>query len=135
MSLPRACAAKPVLCGVLLLLIAGCASLPAHLAKHYQGNWEVGEAYEGFESLDGKLVCDLDMPEVDNRYFLRRGNPVYHTRNGSFFSAAYLDVDGYVTSGYDPAVRANRQTLHVTRVYRVLPATAAYIKKRAAQEY
>ena len=134
MSTRLACATKAVLSGALLLLIASCVSLPSRLVRHYQGNWEVGEAYEGFESLEGKLICNVDMPAAYNRYFLRRGNPVYHTRDGSFFSAAYLEVDGYVTSGYDPAVRANRQTLHVTRVYRVLPAAAAYIKKRSAQE-
>ena len=129
------CATKAIFSGALLLLISSCVSLPSHLVGHYQGHWEVGEAYEGFTSLDGKLVCSVDMPAAYNDYFLRRSNPVYHTRNGSFFSAAYVDIDGYVTSADRPAVGSNRWTLHVTRVHQVLPATAAYIKQRTAQEY
>ena len=135
MSLRPVGPAKIILVSLLLLWVAGCASVPPQLVRHYQGNWEIGEVYSGFESLDGRLVCDLDMPDGSNRYFLRRDNPGYHAWEGGVFSAAYVDVDGYVTSGYDPLVRAKHRVLHVTRVYRIGPPTAGYIKERTTRPH
>ena len=89
--------------------------------------------YSGFESLDGKLVCDLDMPAGPNRYFLRKSNPSYRAWTGSVFTAAYVEVDGYLTSGYDPVVNASHQVLHVVRVYRIARPTAGYIRERTTQ--
>ena len=117
------------------LLLAGCAALPPRVVKHYQGHWEVGESYEGFTSLDGKLVCAVDMPASYDRYFLRPGTPTYHQPDTAFFTAAYVEVDGYVTSARGPDSQAERRTLHVVRVNRIAPATAEYLKERTTQRH